>query len=80
MPRITDTEKLSDESLAILNEAIHKGQFTLSTGKIMQLEPDQIIRVAQWAVTNLKTKKPKFIADTSELGLKTTRRTADEAK
>lgn len=77
MARAVDTEKLSDESIALLDDAIRKGQFTLSNGLVMKLEADQIIRVAQWVVQNLKTKKPKFVADTSELGLKPTRRTAD---
>jgi hypothetical protein len=79
MARAVDTEKLSDESLALLDDAIRKGQFTLSTGKLLTLEADQIIRVAQWVVQNLKTKKPRFVADTSELGLRPTRRTADDA-
>ncbi len=73
MPRPVDQENLANESLALLDDAIRKGQFTLSNGKVMMLEPDQVIRVAQWVVTNLKAKKPKLLADTSDLGLKKTR-------
>ncbi len=80
MPRKTDTERLADEALALLDDAIHKGQFTLSTGKSLTLEADQIIRVAQWAVQNLKARKPKPIADTSELGIAATRRQSHETK
>lgn len=79
-PRKIDTEALSDESLILLDDTIRKGQITLETGKIFQLDPETIINTAKWAVQTLKVKKPRFIADTSELGIKATRRTADGGK
>lgn len=78
MARTVDSETLATEALQLLDDSIRKGSFTLSNGKVMQLEPDQVIRVAQWVVQNLKAKKPKFIADTSELGIQKTRRTAGD--
>ena len=61
-------------------EAQNKAQITLPSGRIIHPEDDgwdSLIQSARWAVQNLRARKPKFVADTSDFGLKATKRGSD---
>ena len=74
-----DQEALANLHLAQLWEASNKGQITLPSGKVILPSDDawdSLVNLAKWGVQTLKAKKPKLLADTSDLGLRKTRRTA----
>jgi hypothetical protein len=75
-----DTEALARLHLAQLHEASTTGKLTLPNGKVILPSDDawdSLINLAKWGVQTLKAKKPKFLADTGDLGLKATRKAPD---
>ena len=83
MPREVDTEALARLHLAQLWEASNDGKITLPNGKVILPNDDawdSLVNLAKWGVQTLKAKKPKLLADTSDLGLQKTRRTASAAQ
>jgi hypothetical protein len=61
-------------------EAQHKAQITLPSGKVILPTDDawdSLIMSARWAVQNLRSKKPVFVASVEDFGLKSTKKGSD---
>lgn len=80
MPRTpqvdTDLDDIAHECKRIVREGIERGQMTLKSGKVVVLEAEHVIRLAQWGAGQ-GSRRPRLLETPEDLRLKPTARSGD---
>jgi hypothetical protein len=73
-PRIDDDlDDISREAKRLVRAGIESGEMKLKSGKLLVLDPDQVVRLAQWGAGQ-GSRRPRLLEKPEDLNFKPTAR------